>query len=288
MTKVCVIGGSGFLGSHLADQLTEMNYSVTIFDIKKSPWLKSDQKMVIGDIMNFDLLLDTLKDCDVVYNYAGLSNLDEALHKPIDTVKLNILANVYILEAAKINKIKRFIYASTQYVNSREGSFYRCSKVASEAYVEEYKNYFDFTILRFGSLYGPRSSSDNGVYRIIRDAIKFNKISYQGNINSIREYIHVNDAAKSSIDVLSDEFINKTIVLTGHESLRVYDVLNMLGEIMGIRDSIEFRNEENLGHYVRTPYSYKPLLGIKYLPKTHIDLGQGLLDLVYEMKNLDK
>ena len=126
------------------------------------------------------------------------------------------------------------------------------------------------------------------MYRIIRDAIKFNKISYQGNINSIREYIHVNDAAKSSIDVLSDEFINKTIVLTGHESLRVYDVLNMLGEIMGIRDSIEFRNEENLGHYVRTPYSYKPLLGIKYLPKTHIDLGQGLLDLVYEMKNLDK
>ena len=51
MTKVCVIGGSGFLGSHLADQLTEMNYSVTIFDIKESPWLKSDQKMVIGDMI---------------------------------------------------------------------------------------------------------------------------------------------------------------------------------------------------------------------------------------------
>ena len=69
---------------------------------------------------------------------------------------------------------------------------------------------------------------------------------------------------------------------------RVYEVLNMLGEIMGIEDDIEFRNEENLGHYIRTPYSYKPLVGRKYTPKTHIDLGQGMLDLVYELKNLTK
>ncbi len=288
MSKVCVIGGSGFLGSHLADQLTDMNYDVTLFDIKKSPWLKKSQKMVIGDITNFDELKDALKDCDVVYNYAGLSNLDEALSKPISTVKLNILANVYVLEASRINNIKRFVYASSQYVNSREGSFYRCSKIASEAYIEEYKKHFDFTILRFGSLYGPRSGPDNGVYRIIRDAIKFNKISYQGNINSIREYIHIYDAAKSSIEILSKEFINKTIVLTGQQSHRVYEVLNMLGEIMGIEDDIEFRNEENLGHYIRTPYSYKPLVGRKYTPKTHIDLGQGMLDLVYELKNLTK
>jgi len=288
MSKVCVIGGSGFLGSHLADQLTDMNYDVTLFDIKKSQWLKKSQKMVIGDITNFDELKDALKDCDVVYNYAGLSNLDEALSKPISTVKLNILANVYVLEASRINNIKRFVYASSQYVNSREGSFYRCSKIASEAYIEEYKKHFDFTILRFGSLYGPRSGPDNGVYRIIRDAIKFNKISYQGNINSIREYIHIYDAAKSSIEILSKEFINKTIVLTGQQSHRVYEVLNMLGEIMGIEDDIEFRNEENLGHYIRTPYSYKPLVGRKYTPKTHIDLGQGMLDLVYELKNLTK
>ena len=59
--------------------------------------------------------------------------------------------------------------------------------------------------------------------------------------------------------------------------------------VSGIENMSElFRNEENLGHYIRTPYSYKPLVGRKYTPKTHIDLGQGMLDLVYELKNLTK
>ncbi len=285
MAKVCVIGGSGFLGSHLADQLSELNYEVIIYDIKDSPWIKKSQQMIKGDITNIDSLNDALRGCEIVFNYGGLSDLNEALNKPIETVKLNILGNVNALEAAKKNKVKRFIYASSQYVNSREGGFYKCSKIASEFYVEEYKKFFDYTILRFGSLYGPRSGPDNGVYRIIKDAIKNDKISYQGDINAIREYIHVIDAAKSSIEILSDEFKNKNIVLTGQQSHRVFEILNMLGEIIGIKDKIEFRNESYSGHYVRTPYAYKPMIGIKFTPKTHIDLGQGLLDLIHEMKS---
>ena len=285
MSNVCIIGGSGFLGSHVADRLSELDHKVIIYDKKESPWIRKDQDIIIGDILDSDTLDDALKGCEIVYNYAGLSDLNEALYKPIDTVKLNILANVYALEASKKNNIKRFIYASSQYVNSREGGFYKCSKIASEHYIEEYKQYFDFTILRFGSLYGPRSGSENGLYRIVKEAIQKNKISYLGNLDSIREYIHVLDAAICSSEILSDEFKNKTIVLTGQQSLRVYEVLNMLAEIIGIKEKIEFRNEEYSGHYVRTPYAYKPMTGLKYVPKTHIDLGQGLLDLIYEIKN---
>ena len=52
MKKITILGGSGFIGSHLADFLSEMNYKVTIFDLKKSSWLKENQKMIKGDILD--------------------------------------------------------------------------------------------------------------------------------------------------------------------------------------------------------------------------------------------
>ena len=56
----------------------------------------------------------------------AIADLDEALNKSIDTVKVNILGNVQILEACRVSEIKRYVYASTVYVYSRDGGFYRC------------------------------------------------------------------------------------------------------------------------------------------------------------------
>ena len=57
--KIVVIGGSGFLGSHVADKLTQAGHNVTIFDKKKSEWISKKQKMVVGDVLK----IDDLKNC---------------------------------------------------------------------------------------------------------------------------------------------------------------------------------------------------------------------------------
>jgi UDP-glucose 4-epimerase len=57
----------------------------------------------------------------------------------------------------------------------------------------------------------------------------------------------------------------------------------MLGEMMGIENSVRFIENHQAGHYVRTPYSYNPKIGLKYSPPFHVDLGQGLLHLVEEI-----
>ena len=87
--------------------------------------------------------------------------LDEALNEPVKSVNVNILATVQALELCRKYKVKRFVYASTIYVNSIDGGFYRSSKKAAEDYVEEYNKLYglNYTILRFGSLYGPRSDN---------------------------------------------------------------------------------------------------------------------------------
>ena len=289
MKKAVVIGGSGFIGSHVADCLSDEGYQVTIYDHIQSTWLREDQQMVVGDILDSNALQKVIKNAEVVYNFAALADLNQALNQPIKTVEINILGNLNVLEACRIHNVKRFIYASSVYVYSREGSFYRCSKQSSEHYVEEYQKVYglDYTILRYGSLYGPRADSTNGLYRIVRSELETKKVQYKGSLESMREYIHVEDAARASVSILDPSFKNESIILTGQEPMHVVDLLKMLAEILNLpENSIEFIEGKYNGHYVRTPYSYQPKLGRKYIPSTHVDLGQGLLQVIGELDNL--
>jgi UDP-glucose 4-epimerase len=277
--KAVVIGGSGFIGSHVADELTKEGFQTIVFDRRESKWLKKNQKMIVGDILDISALDDAIKGASFVYNFAAIADLNEAINKPIATAEVNILGNLNVLEVCKKYKIERYIYASTVYVYSKEGSFYRCSKQASESFVEEYfKSYgLEYSILRYGSLYGPRSDGSNGLYSVV---------SYQGHPDSMREYIHVEDAAKASVEILEKNFRNESIVLTGQEPMRVLDMLNMLSEILNLsNDAIDFIDSEYVGHYVRTPYSFQPRLGRKFIPSIHVDLGQGLLQLISQISN---
>jgi len=283
---VTVIGGSGFIGSHVADQLTHEGYQVRIFDQKDSPWKKNDQEMVTGDLLDKELLNKTIAGSEAVYNFAALADLDFARDKPIETVEINILGNIHVLEACRLNGVKRFIFASTVYVYSREGSFYRCSKQAAENYIEEYQQIYnlDFTILRYGSLYGPRADMSNGLFRLVKNAMETGVVRYKGSPEALREYIHVEDAAKASVIAMGKDFKNQSVVLTGQESMRVIDLLKMLAEILGFPGSVEFIDENYPGHYIHTPYAYLPRLGRKYVAPFHVDLGQGLIQLIDEVR----
>ena len=123
--RVLVTGGSGFLGSHVADALSKSGHEVTIFDIAPSAYLKPNQKMITGDILDRDLLESVIVDQRIVYHFAGIADIDEATEKPVETVKYNILGTTYLLEACRKNAIQRFIFASSAYVFSNSGYFYR-------------------------------------------------------------------------------------------------------------------------------------------------------------------
>ena len=291
MTAIIVFGGSGFIGSHVSDKLSDAGHNVTIFDNRPSRWLRSDQKIIIGDITDIDKVQDAIKNNEVVYNYAALSDINEAINDPVKTVDINIKGNLNILEACRVNDINHYIYASSVYVHSREGSFYRCSKQAAESYIEEYQKIYGikYSILRFGSLYGPRSDESNAIYNIITNAIKTGKIEYVGSEDSLREYIHVEDAAAASVKALEEEFINSSVILTGQEPMRVLDLLKMIAEILGYEEkSVSLINKKQPGHYIRTPYAVSSKLGKKYIPSMHVDLGQGLMQMINQIKDSDQ
>jgi len=284
--RVVVVGGSGFLGSHVADQLSEAGHRVVIYDRVQSSWKRPEQEMVVGDLLDTARLGEVITGADLVYNFAALADLNRALTQPVETVRVNILGNAHLLEACHLHGVRRLVYASTVYVHSREGGFYRCSKQAAEQYVEEFQRVFglDYTILRYGSLYGPRADESNGLFRIIKRALETGVLRYEGSPDALREYVHVEDAARASVTALGDEFRNQSVVLTGQEPMRVLDLLQMLAEILNLRGAVQFAEGEQPGHYVRTPYAYQPRLGRKYTPPLHVDLGQGLLQLIEDVR----
>jgi len=249
--KIVVYGGSGFLGSHVADALSNAGYQVVIFDTRESPWLRSDQRMVIGDINNLDQVLEAARGAIALYNFAAVADIDEAHDQPLLTAEINVLGAVTLLEAARLAEVKRFVFASSIYVFSESGSFYRASKQAAERFVETYHSRYDlqYTILRYGSLYGPRADRHNGVFRMLSEAIAKNNITYSGNEEAIREYIHVTDAAQLSVQILDQKYANRHLVLTGTERMRIRDVMQMIAEILPDEVRLEFTGGNPISHY---------------------------------------
>ena len=284
--RVVVFGGSGFLGSHVADTLTEKGHDVIIFDRKESSYLIADkQTMVVGDILDEGDINNAVKGADYVYNYAGLSSLDDASTRPTDTVILNVVGSCNIMDACVEHGVKRYVYASSFYANSDKGGFYRCSKQSAELYIEEYNRRYGlaYTILRYGSLYGPRSGRENGIRNMLTGALKNGVIQYNGSGDEAREYIHVKDAAELSVKILEDDYKNRNIVLTGHDTYRVKDMVKLIGEILDKEVIGEYGNKSSELHYDFTPYTYKPKQNYKLVNDFYHDIGQGLIECLEDI-----
>ncbi len=99
--KITVFGGAGFIGSHVCDKLSDAGHEVTLFDIRTSPWLRPEQTMIVGDILDEDAVQKAVDGAEVVYNFAGIADIGEAGAKPVETARYNILGNVIALEASR-------------------------------------------------------------------------------------------------------------------------------------------------------------------------------------------
>jgi UDP-glucose 4-epimerase len=283
--NITVFGGAGFLGSHVCDKLTEAGHLVTIVDVAPSPWLQKGQNMRRGDILDETTVAEAVAGADVVFNYAGIADIGEANRRPVDTARVNVLGNVILLEACRLAGVKRYVFASSLYVYGASGGFYRCSKQSCELFIENYQamHGLNHTILRYGSLYGPRADRRNAIHRFVAEALETGSIAYYGAPTALREYVHVEDAALCMLEILKPEFTNQNVVISGNQPMRVGDLFNMIGEMLGKKLHIHYQENPDSGHYQITPYAFMPKLGKKLTPNLTTDLGQGILRVMEEI-----
>jgi UDP-glucose 4-epimerase len=281
--KIVVVGGSGFLGSHLADELSDRGFDIIVYDSYPSLYIRDDQTMVIGDIFDREKLSSVFAGTYAVFHFAAMAEISATKADPYKAVNVNVMGTLAVLEAAIDCGVDRFVYASTMYVYSAAGSFYRASKQSAEILIEAYqqtKN-INYTFLRYGSLYGPRAQGWNGIMGYVKEIVDSGKLKYKGTGEELREYIHVKDAAKLSADILDKQYENQAVTITGVQSLTSSQLIRLIFEVIGAPLDLELHPElRDKDHYSITPYRYSPKAAIKLVSNQYVDLGQGILELV--------
>ena len=284
--KAIVFGGSGFLGRYIIQELISRKFKVTVFDSTLEKKKSQKIKYIKGDIENKSKVINAIKGHSIVYNFAGISDIGDAMKNPIKTSKVNLLGTLNILEGCVKHKTRRFIFASSIYVFSQQGGFYKASKQSAELFIEEYSRAFGlpYTILRFGSIYGKGADTRNGISKIIQSLLRKKNITYGGTNKAVRKFIHAKDAAISSINILKKKFENKSVLITGQKNIKIINLIKIIKKILKSKKKVIFKRKPLMGHYDKNPFTIKPKKNEILNIKPSILLQDGLIELVKEYK----
>jgi UDP-glucose 4-epimerase len=291
--KAFVTGGSGFLGRHIVKELLKGDQEAVLYDRVRSPYLDGGEfdspslRVVMGDILDLTALTRAMTGCQVVFHTAALADLDTTRTRPLDTMEINVMGTARCLEAARRCGVGRFLFASTVYTSGHHGSFYRVSKQAGESLCRTYFDEFQlpYTILRYGSLYGREPNHWNFIYSVCKALLTEREFHYASPATAVREYIHINDAARETVRIATDpRLANRAVLITGHQRMTVKEFFDMVQEILGYKVKITYTPKEKTRHYVMTPYSFEMEVPVRVNLSSYVDINEGILDCLRDAK----
>jgi UDP-glucose 4-epimerase len=283
--RILVTGGSGFLGSHIVEDLVLRGHNVVSADLYPTSNEPEEYEYLKLDICHYDALSDAVRGCDAIYNCAGVADLEIARQNPRKAIEVNVLGTLNVIEAAFENGVSRLLQASSVYVFSRHGSVYRTTKQAGENLIQDLcaTRKIEPTILRFGSLYGPRADAGNAIRRLVTQAVQENRMDFWGDGSEVREYIHIRDAASLAADALDDKYANQALHISGYERVTTLEILETINEMLGGSVAISLEDKAFSGRYRLTPYSFESNTGKRMVGQAYVDFGLGLLEVMRDL-----
>ena len=191
--RFLVTGGAGFIGSNIVEELVRQDEQVRIIDnfstgkVGNVEPLKDFIEVVEGDIRNYEVVCEAVRDVDVILHQAALPSVPRSISDPITTNEVNVTGTLNVLMAAKENGVKRVVYASSSSVYGdnprlpKEESMmpnplspYAVSKLAGEKYCQVFSNVYNLeTIsLRYFNVFGRRQDPNSQYSAVIPKFIK--------------------------------------------------------------------------------------------------------------------
>lgn len=255
MKKVLLSGASGFLGRAIVNEFLNSEFEVHLIDREIIEVPGAHFHSV--DLLDLNSLTKIFKKrFDFIYHLGAIAGISDSRDIPLETIQTNILGTANLLELTRKQNYGRFIFASSVYVHSKQGSIYAATKRCSELLIEKYSQEYgvEYTILRFGSIYGPGANHFNFISNTIQKAINDLEVIYKGSGNEKREYIHVGDAAKLAFEVTDDQFMNEILKITGSQRISIRELFQIISESLGKKSSLNSFNKRI------TAIIYKPLI----------------------------
>ena len=260
--KILITGATGFIGSHLAEFLTEKGFSVVAFDryninndygwLNKSKY-KSDIEFILGDIRDYDSVINAMQGVDAVMHLAALCGIPYSYVSPMAYLRTNIEGTMNILNAGKTLNTPEIIitstsetYGSAQYTPINEKhplvgqSPYSASKISADQLAISYFRSFNLPIkiIRPFNAYGPRQSLRAVIPTIISQCLNSNVVKL-GNLHTKRDFTYVLDLCSAFLEIKQNSEFGEITNVGMNQDITIDNLFNKIIKITNSKASIE-------------------------------------------------
>ncbi len=257
--KVLVTGGTGFVGSHLVEELLKAGARVVVpyRSVDPSSYfarqkLNEHTTLAYGDLKDFNRTFEIVTEYEIeyIFHLGAQATVTTAYHNPLETFQSNIIGTANILEAARLyGKVKGIIVASSDkaygksikpYTESDplKGTHpYEVSKSSADLISQTYYQTYQLPVVvtRFGNIYGPGDLNDNRIIPgIIKSILTKEPLRIRSDGTYVRDYVYVRDVVSGYIFLLKhlDKIIGQTYNISSDNSYSVISLIRAAQKIL--------------------------------------------------------